>query len=252
MDIKELNVKTGEKRHHPWEKARARIILFLLKKYKKNFKSVVDIGCGDCFFLQNFSEVYPEVKLHAVDSAFDESLAGDLKLKISNLETYNNIEEVKVLKPIDVVFLMDVLEHIKDDDLFLSRLKQNKNFSKETFFVITVPAFNKLYCSHDKWLGHYRRYSPNQLRQIVKNTGFKYVSSGSFFMSLLFVRVIQKLYERFINKTDNEVKGVGDWKGGFMITFLYEKILLIDFLIAYFFSYFGIKLPGLSTYIICK
>ena len=57
MDIKELNVNVKKNLHnnHPWEYARARVVMSLLKKYlKQKDICAIDIGCGDIFFLNQF------------------------------------------------------------------------------------------------------------------------------------------------------------------------------------------------------
>ncbi|MFA6706006.1 MAG: hypothetical protein WCS10_07430, partial [Bacteroidales bacterium] len=64
MDIKELNIKTkdNQKRHHPWEMARFGVVKDKLKNlinHQNDKKIVVDIGCGDVYFLSQFCKLYP-------------------------------------------------------------------------------------------------------------------------------------------------------------------------------------------------
>ena len=151
-----------------------------------------------------------------------------------------------------VVFLLDVIEHIEQDIDFLSNLSQQYFIDSNTIFVITVPAFNSLYCSHDKWLGHYRRYSHKLLKNTVLESGMVYIAGGYFFSSLLIPRIIQKIVDPFLKNQENNVEGIGNWKGNKVVSCLYKNALLFDYYFFKIFRLLGIKVPGLSTYAICK
>jgi len=258
MDIKELQVSSGEdaKQNHPWEYARCKVVFSILKKYVKRHKegSVFDIGCGDVFFLTQFADKYPDFELIAVDTAFNEELISKIASKNSryNIQFFKDLQNIADDKEAAVVFLLDVIEHIEDDIHFLKNLSSQSYINPNTIVAITVPAFNSLYCNHDKWLGHYRRYSHSMLKQHIETAGFSYVEGGYFFTSLLFPRYIQKMIEKLKKEQDINSQGIGNYKGGAVVSFLYEKFLLLDFYFFRIFRLLGIKMPGLSTYVICK
>ncbi len=60
--------------------------------------------------------------------------------------------------------LTDVLEHVPDDFLFLSTLLARCKVGAHV--LLTVPANDALWSSHDEVLGHYRRYERNQLELV--------------------------------------------------------------------------------------
>ena len=60
--------------------------------------------------------------------------------------------------------LTDVLEHVADDFLFLSTLLAR--CQKGAHVLLTVPANEALWSSHDEVLGHYRRYRRRQLEMV--------------------------------------------------------------------------------------
>ena len=257
MDIKELQVSIGEnaKQNHPWEYARSKVVFSILKKYLKNHTkgNVLDIGCGDVFFLTRFADNHPGFKLIAVDTAFNQEIIAKIASRNSqyNIKFYNDLQNVTDVREADVVFLLDVIEHIEDDIHFLENLASQDYITSNTVIMITVPAFNSLYCNHDKWLGHYRRYSHAMLKQHIEEAGFSYLEGGYFFTSLLFPRYIQKIIEKVKKPKDTHNEGIGDYKGGAVLSFLYEKFLLIDFYFFRIFRFLGIKMPGLSTYVVC-
>ena len=65
MDLIEVqNRKDGKIARHPWELSRLEVVNCLLKKIIKNEDgfNILDIGCGDIFFISNLSERYPKAK----------------------------------------------------------------------------------------------------------------------------------------------------------------------------------------------
>lgn len=259
MDIKELqvNVEKETANNHPWEFARAKVVKNILKKHLRSRKQdlcVADVGCGDVFFLNQFWNSYPHCKPIAVDTAFDEEIINNLSNKHQKMHIsfFKDVAEIQLAdNAIDVVFLMDVIEHIENDVEFVQGLSERGFVNKDTLFMVTVPAFNSLYCSHDKWLGHYRRYDIKMLKQHLKSAGLECVEGGYFFTTLLLPRWIQKKLES-PEKMDEEVTGIGGWNGGKMVSKFYEWALLCDFYFFRFFRIFGLKFPGLSTYALCK
>jgi len=254
MDIKELNVnqKRRTNRNHPWEHARAKVVCHLLKNKFPTAIQVIDVGCGDVFFLNQFCGKFEVSRAVAVDTAFTEDVVSQLKQNNENISFVNHIDQVDLQgEKADVVFLMDVIEHIEDDVDFLKTLSRKEFISDKTLLMITVPAFNRLYCSHDKWLGHYRRYDLPMLQKHLNEAGFQIERGGYFFTSLLFPRFIQKLIEKAKSK-DSDVSGVGGWDKGICISTIYQWCLLIDFYSFNTLKYLGINMPGLSTYAICK
>ncbi|MEG2071305.1 MAG: hypothetical protein RR034_08035, partial [Bacteroidales bacterium] len=212
--------------------------------------------CGDLFFINELYKKYPFLNPVAVDTAFDDELKQKLLSKYNGLPItlWNEIQEFKPHdnQTVSLILLMDVIEHIEKDTEFLSLVSSMNYIGKDTLFLITVPAFNRLFCSHDKWLGHYRRYSLKMLLKTIEKAGLQPVQSGYFFTSLLFPRLIQKGVESFSKKETEKVKGVGTWNKGKLLSSLFEKFLLCDFYFFRLFSFLGIKVPGLSTYVLCK
>lgn len=259
MDLKELavNEQKHTQKNHPWEYARARVINNLLKHIIKNDDSAhfaVDVGCGDIFFLNRYCGWHENTLPIAVDTAFSDEIMDNLTKRYSgiHLKCFKDIKKVDLNgEKASIVFLMDVIEHIENDTDFLIQLSQCDFIDENTTFMITVPAFNRLFCSHDKWLGHYRRYSQKDLQLCIKKAGLQNITGGYFFTSLLLPRLIQKLMEK-TSKKQNDANGIGGWTGNKIISWFYKSFLLADYYFFHFFRLLGIKVPGLSTYSICK
>jgi len=70
----------------------------------------------------------------------------------------------------DSIFLLNVLEHIPDDHSAIA----NCYYMMKPWgnLVVLVPAYQWLYCSLDKELGHCRRYSRKTLGSVVEKENF--------------------------------------------------------------------------------
>ena len=149
----------------------------------------------------------------------------------------------------DTVLLLDVLEHCLDENDLLQKLNLD-NLTHYPLFFITVPAFPKLFSSHDKLLGHHRRYTLKSLKAVCDKNKLEVISYGYFFTSLLAIRSIQLLLEKLGIRTSS--KSIDNWTGNHATTKLISSLLWFDFLIGRFFLNIVIRLPGLSAYCICR
>ncbi len=251
MDLLEKS-NTGNR--HPWEIARLEVakslINYQINDYKE--KKILDLGCGDLFFIQKFSEDKPQTEFFAVDTAFNEEFIKNHKTnKIKIFRSLNDIPKQENLS-FDIIFLMDVVEHIEDDLDFLKMLNKSSFVTEKTLVVITVPAYQTLFSQHDRFLGHYRRYTNSSIENVVKKAGFISLNKGYFFTSLLIPRTIEKLTEKIYDKKSFNGTGLTHWNKNQLITQTLKRLLLLDYKIGKLLKNLGINLPGLSNYIICK
>ncbi len=72
---------------------------------------------------------------------------------------------------LDSIGVFDVIEHIEDDNMFVSNL--HKYLKKDGKLYVTVPALNKLWSINDEIAGHFRRYSTKSLRKLLEINGFE-------------------------------------------------------------------------------
>jgi hypothetical protein len=259
MDLLEVANRKGELRRHPWELARFNVVNKLLKEVIRNEDdyTVLDIGCGDIYFVSRLSDLYPKINFFAIDTAFDDDAIFRLTNQVGNrkIKLFKTMDEASLVlkKAADLILLLDVVEHIEHDEAFLRSLHDNPAVRSSTNIMITVPAFQTLFCSHDAFLGHYRRYTNSTLKKVLQRAGFKENKIGYFFSSLIPTRLAQVFKEKITKSGERHTTGLVQWKGGQLITGLMKSVLLLDY---YFFSFIkrisGINIPGLSNYVICK
>jgi hypothetical protein len=259
MDLREIPVnQSAATPRHPWELARVRFIRTLLARTGtlEAGAGVIDIGCGDAFVTQSLAVAFPGAMFYAVDTAMtDEQLEGfRRRLARSNVLLFQSLDKMTLSldRPASCVLLMDVLEHIHDDAGFLEDLLQRSFVGDETRFLITVPAYESLFCSHDERLGHYRRYSNRSLRRRVEGAGLGIEEIGYFFFSLLPVRALQAMKERIVGAGSPErIARLAGWDASIMQASI-TQFLLLDASIGRLLRTIGINLPGLSNYAICR
>jgi hypothetical protein len=240
---------------HPWEQARLSLVDQLIRRHVdlRAGDVVFDIGCGDTFVAEELARRYPHVQFNAVDSNFTDQLIETLRtrLTVPNVSLFATLESVSVPKPAALVLLMDVIEHVPDDVKFLGDIANRSFVGAETRLLITVPSFQWLFSSHDRFLGHYRRYSGRTLRRLFKNVQLVCVEGGYLFASLLPVRVFQVLRERVGGSTDAPTD-LATWQGGETKARTLAAVLTLDGRLALSLARIGIRIPGLSNFAICR
>lgn len=83
----------------------------------------------------------------------------------------------------DLVVLLDVMEHIAEDDEAIKSLTSRLN--EGGWLVITVPAFQFLYGAHDVIHHHFRRYNKSGLKTVLCGHGLE-ITQLSYFNTFLF------------------------------------------------------------------
>lgn len=254
MDLKENQEKFFTyDRVHPWETTRLAFVEKLLHKYNPGAKQVLDIGCGNCFVANNLVKKY-RIKVAAVDNMFTPELITKLREQLAGqqIEFFRSVEEIQDTV-FDTVMLLDVIEHIENDKAFFCELLNSERVTPGAVFIITVPAFSALFSNHDRKLGHYRRYTAGRLYRLAGENGAEVMEYGYFFVSLLFIRILQTICEKVFHHDKREsVSAVGEWNKGPVMTALVVFCLKADTLITRCLKKIKITVPGLSCYLVCR
>jgi len=254
MDLVESNFDINAR--HPWELARFSIVSELINKHVVASKNprILDVGSGDAFVGNRFSEAIKNSTSFCVDIEYTPEIIKKIETSCKNpkLNLYSSLEQVKEASKMDFVTLLDVIEHVPDDVKLMNDITSKPYISTETKFLITVPAFQKLYSSHDDLLKHFRRYDLDMLKKTIADSDMEFVEGGYFFASLMGPRMISVLKEKMIKKDTSELKHLGNWNKGKMVTDFFYNVMMYDYKAGRFLRRLGIPLPGLSLYAICK
>ena len=143
---------------------------------------VLDIGAGIGTFAKRLHDEGYDVH------CFEPDLIQSEIIKSNGLPVARSMEEIES-SSLDFIYSLNVLEHIEDD---VDALRQWFTLLKPGGrMLIYVPAFQCLYSSMDKKVGHFRRYRKNELIQKSKLAGFnivsaEYADSLGFFASIVY------------------------------------------------------------------
>lgn len=256
MDLVEAKARGFvESARHPWERARLALAARLIARHVtlSAGDTVLDIGCGDSFVVESLAKQYPDVRFYAVDSAFTPGLIAmfEQRLTVSNVSLFASLDDVPKDVSASLVLLMDVLEHVEDDHGMLRGLASHPSITARTRMLITVPAYAALFCSHDRFLGHFRRYSSTSFGALLAQARLTPVVSGHLFASLVPVRLLQVLAERIV-PPPQESTGLATWQGGESLARGLASVLEWDGRIALALLGLGIPVPGLSNFAVCR
>jgi SAM-dependent methyltransferase len=248
MDLSERS--GGDGARHPWETARVEAVADIVAALGLVRPRVLDVGCGDGYAARElqrrlgFSQVVAQ-DIHLTDALIAELAAPGVRF----------VRELAGLEyRADLIFLLDVLEHIEDSQRALASIVE-QHLAPGGRVVVTVPAFQGLFTEHDRMLRHFRRYSREALVAEVRRAGLTVQDSGYLFMSLLVPRALGALKERLKgpqNKRGENPEGVGNWSAPEALTRLLHRALALDNALCLAAQRRGVTLPGLSVWLVCK
>jgi len=145
--------------------------------------SSADIGSGLGLFLHKMQEngLASPSRSIGVDPAYDYPRPAFQ----SDITIYPDFPQGRTY---DLLMLMDVLEHVEND---VAVLRNAISHSKANGYVfITVPALPFLWSSHDRFLGHFRRYTLCTLNQLIHDAGGLEILKMHYFFAGILPAVI--------------------------------------------------------------
>ena len=246
MDLVESALFQGTR--HPWETARVDAVRRLLAGRRSgDGLRVLDVGCGDGYVSRMLFGGGVSAQADLVDTGFTEEAAARMDNAGGRFRFHRTMESAGA--DYDLILLLDVLEHAEDAAALLAAAAAR--LAENGAMLVTVPAFNALFSSHDRFLRHHRRYSLGQLTGLGTGLGLRVVGSGYLFFSLLAPRIVSVILER-TGLVSGQATGVGAWNGGPWVTGLISGYLGLENSIMIQLSGMGICPPGLTAWMICK
>lgn len=203
MDLKEQMAIAGDPSSHWYYISKGRAIKSLLGA--KPIEKLLDVGAGSAVFSKMLVEEGRADHATCVDPAYEKDFVGGRRT--DKIDYLRSVEIVNA----DTVLMIDVIEHV-DDDVALMRDYAERS-RPGTRFVISAPAFQFLWSSHDEFLDHKRRYTLSSLRNAVKAAGLAPVEARYFF-GLLFpaaaaIRMTEKKSRS--EPASSHLKDAPDW-----------------------------------------
>ena len=187
---------------------------------------VIDFGAGFGTFAHAARSVGWQVTCVELDPALREVLSADGFGAAASLDDISP-------RSIDFLYSFNVLEHIEDDAAAVSAF--HRVLKPGAPLVLYVPAFELLYSSMDRRVGHVRRYRRKDLVELAESAGFtvatcRYADSLGFAASLayrFFGDSSGKLDERAVRLYDRFVFPVSRRLDFFAERFFGKNLVLI-------------------------
>jgi 2-polyprenyl-3-methyl-5-hydroxy-6-metoxy-1,4-benzoquinol methylase len=197
-----------------WFKHRNNVISYFAKKYLNKDHPFLDIGGGNGFVTRRLQDEGFDAIL------IEPGISGILNAKKRGIKNLINakVDDLSINHTIVNIGLFDVIEHIENDHDFLKMLYDKVPSGSKV--MITVPAFMSLWSKIDEESGHYRRYTKEQLEELIQNAGFNTVHSSYFFAPLY------PLMRIFGRKEAKDTKS--EHEPGDIISFAIRMILFIE------------------------
>jgi|tagenome__1003787_1003787.scaffolds.fasta_scaffold20825737_2 SAM-dependent methyltransferase len=157
--------------------------------------SVLEVGAGHGTFTEILSArgarvVATDVSQRCAD-VLRERFSGDERVAV----VHGGADAVAGQPPFDSAVLINVLEHIPDDDGALRDLAATLRPGGR--LILWVPAFQLLYSDFDRKIGHYRRYRKGELKEQLTRAGYqvaeiRYVNSVGALAWLVVARLMRR------------------------------------------------------------
>lgn len=190
MDLKEENALKGDLETHWYYVSKGRALRKMLAQ--DSVHSLLDVGAGSGVFARAFIKDGFCQSATCVDLNYtDEWLAKNKHERIQFVRTVDRVHA-------PLVTMIDVLEHVDNDVQLLSQYVGLA--APGTTFLLSVPAFQCLWSSHDEFLDHRRRYTLKMLRDTAEQSGLKPTKMRYFFGALFPVAAATRIADRLVSK----------------------------------------------------
>jgi len=169
-------------------------------------RNVLDLGCSGNSILFNLNGVnhksFLDIALIPLKQYIRKSNLNNTRENVFNF--YHPICAAITHVPyrrkvFDVVFALDVLEHVENDVLAIKEIHGIMKLGG--ILIITVPHGMKYYSNQDKIIGHYRRYETRDLILIFREMGFQMLKIFGVYGRLIAISRIQSSHSKKVEES---------------------------------------------------
>ena len=154
---------------------------------ERAFRNGIDLGCSGNSFLYFLENI--------VNKSFFDLVSYPLKQYVNHEHWYPACGDIAKLpyqdKTFDLVSALDVLEHVRNDELAISEI--SRILEKGGIAIITVPRGMKYYTTQDRLIGHYRRYEIPQIISRFRKHDLKCVDMFGVYGQMMRIADVQSV-----------------------------------------------------------
>jgi 2-polyprenyl-3-methyl-5-hydroxy-6-metoxy-1,4-benzoquinol methylase len=177
---------------HWWWRVREEILLKEVRQILRHTTParILDVGCGAGLF---FDALDPFGRVEGIESdraAVEQSGRWRERIHLGDIETYTSSGRF------DLILMLDVLEHVDGPATMLRRAADL--LAPNGQLLVTVPAFDALWTSHDDLNGHVKRYAANEVRRLMQAADLDVIGARYLFQSLTLPKLLVRAKEALI------------------------------------------------------
>lgn len=189
---------------HPIDVAsRADAISQVKKNCPDEHAVIMEIGCSSGFLIRDLVKYFPQSVVIGADVVKEPLNKLAQSLPTVPLIRFDLLKSPLPQKCVDILIMLNVLEHIEDD---ISALKNAFELLKPGgILIIEVPAGPKLYDDYDEFLQHFRRYSASNLKAKLNMIGFEIKRKSHLGFILFPAFAIVKCLNRLFPKSNTSL-----------------------------------------------
>lgn len=228
-DLTTLHEETAGDRH-PMDVASRKYAIDQIRLCRVSHPVILEIGCSSGFFIEDMLNTFSHATIIGADVVKEPLYRLAQKHPGVPLIRFDLLQCPLPQQCVDVLIMLNVLEHIEDDD----RALQNAFhlIKPGGLLILEVPAGPCLYDAYDAQLKHFRRYSARKLQQKLESIGFTILRKSHLgfilFPAFALVKFINKSFQnegnvkKQISHTNNRLL---EWAMKFELRYLSKSNL---------------------------
>lgn len=175
---------------HWWWRAREQVIIATLRRRRPpaGWRHILDVGCGGGVFFARLAE-FGDVEGVEPDAA----LVDDAPHVRSRIYVGPFDQQYRPPHLFDLILMLDVLEHLDDPTAALRHALSL--LAEGGTVLVTVPAFELLWTSHDDFNQHRTRYTKRTMRALARAAGLRIERMRYFFHWTFPAKVAQRIVQ---------------------------------------------------------
>jgi SAM-dependent methyltransferase len=177
-------------KNHWWWRVREEILLGKIRGILTGVSGarILDVGCGAALFFDALQQFGHLEGIESDRAAVENSGKWKDCIVLGELD-----DSYQAKAPFDLILMLDVLEHVRAPEQLLRRA--GELLTPNGRILVTTPAFNWLWTTHDDLNHHVMRYTASEMRKTVQRAGLLTAESGYMFQSLVVPKLLVRVRE---------------------------------------------------------